>query len=199
MIGKLKGVVDSVEKDSLILDVSGVGYEVFCSGKTLAAVGDKGSAASLLIETHVREDHIHLYGFRDTSEREAFRILQTVQGIGAKLALAILSVLAPNELFGAIARQDKTALSKVSGVGPKLAQRMLTELKDKAFNMTMAADFKPQAKTPASSGFNDAVSALVNLGISRMEAHAAVNAASGKADNENVENLIKLALVEVGR
>ena len=123
MIAKLAGLLDSAGSDSAIVDVGGVGYLVFCSGRTLAKLPAKGAPVSLLVETHVREDHIHLYGFADAAEREWFRLLTTVQGVGAKLGLAILGTLAPDDLARAIASGDKASLSRPAGVGPKLAAR----------------------------------------------------------------------------
>jgi len=132
MIGKLSGLVDSAGADWAIVDVSGVGYVVHCSGRGFAALPGQGEPVSLWIETHVREDHIHLYGFPEAAERDWFRLLSTVQGVGARVALAILSVLAPDDLIQAIAAQDQRAVARANGVGPKLAGRIVTELKDKA-------------------------------------------------------------------
>ena len=132
MIGKLKGVIDSYGDDFVILDVQGVGYVVHCSSRTLQNLPPIGEAASLSIETHVREDMIRLFGFRSDAEREWFRLLQSVQGVGAKVALGILSVLDPGTLATAIATGDKASVARGPGVGPKLAQRIVSELKDKA-------------------------------------------------------------------
>ena len=132
MIGKLKGLIDSYGEDYVILDVGGVGYQVHCSSRTLQALPSPGEAAVLSIETYVREDQIKLFGFRSDIEREWFRLLQTVQGVGAKVALAVLSTLPPAELANAIALRDKAAVSRTPGVGPKVAERIVTELKDKA-------------------------------------------------------------------
>src|SRR5271154_6781063 len=132
MIGKLRGLIDTIDDDSVIVDAGGVGYLVFCSSRTLAALPPVGEAAQLIIETHVREDHIHLYGFPDAVERDWFRLLMTVQGVGVRMALAILSVFAPAQLAQAIAARDDKSLTRVSGVGNKLAERLTTELKDKA-------------------------------------------------------------------
>ena len=131
MIGKLRGHLDSITSEGVILDVGGVGYLVHVSGRTLGALPPVGESASLLIETHVREDHIHLYGFAEAGERDWFRLLETVQGVGVRHALAILSVLTPGDLTQAVAAQDKRALARASGVGPKLAGRIVAELKDK--------------------------------------------------------------------
>ena len=132
MIGKLKGLIDSYGEDYVILDVGGVGYQVHCSARTLQALPSPGEAAVLSIETYVREDQIKLFGFRSDVEREWFRLLQTVQGVGAKVALAVLGTLPPSELANAIALRDKAAVSRTPGVGPKVAERIVTELKDKA-------------------------------------------------------------------
>ena len=132
MIGKLKGLIDSYGEDFVILDVGGVGYQVHCSTRTLQMLPSPGEAAVLSIETYVREDQIKLFGFRSDVEREWFRLLQTVQGVGAKVALAVLGTLPPAELANAIALRDKAAVTRTPGVGPKVAERIVTELKDKA-------------------------------------------------------------------
>lgn len=203
MIGKLKGLVDSVGDDFAIIDVQGVGYVVNCSGKTLASLPAAGLAVSLAIETQVREDAIRLYGFRSDLERDWFRILLTVQGVGAKVALAILSVLAPGDLANAIALQDKAAVARAPGVGPKLAARIVAELKDKtpayinidAGAVKLAGDvIEKRAPQP----LQDAVSALVNLGYGQPQASAAV-AAAAKAlgDNPETAALIRRGLKEL--
>src|SRR5688572_4636847 len=137
MIGKLTGRVDDVAEDHAILDVGGVGYLIFASAKTLGQLVS-GQAASLRIETHVREDHFHLYGFTSEAERAWFKTLNTVQGVGVKMALAILSVFTPDQLLTAIGAQDKKAFTTVSGVGPKLAERIVTELKSTVAKMSGA-------------------------------------------------------------
>ncbi|WP_421706898.1 Holliday junction branch migration protein RuvA [Algihabitans sp.] len=194
MIGKLTGLVDTVEEDRCLLDVGGVGYLVFASAATLGRL-QAGQTAALLIETHVREDHIHLFGFAERGEREWFRLLSTVQGVGARVALAILSVLAPDQLATAVAAQDKAAVARANGVGPKLAGRIVTELKDKAGALVFhggvsggVAGSEPSAggAAAATNGAGDAlaqraedaISALVNLGYKRSEAFTAVAAAS---------------------
>ena len=177
MIAKLKGVVDSVDEGSAVIDVNGVGYLVSSSSRTLRNLV-AGQEASLLVETIVREDAIALYGFLDTAERDWFRILTTVQGVGAKVGLSILSTLSPDEIARAIAAQDKASLSRPAGVGPKLAARLATELKDKAaaFGVAPAPTRAAEAAMPAGPGSvnEDAVSALVNLGYRRVEAFGAV-------------------------
>ena len=132
MIGKLKGIIDSYGEDFIILDVQGVGYLVHCSARTLQALPAPGEAATLAIETHVREDQIRLFGFQSDAEREWFRLLQTVQGVGAKVALSVLGTFKPADLATAIAMRDKAAITRAPGVGPKVAERIVTELKDKA-------------------------------------------------------------------
>ena len=180
MIGKLTGVVDSVASDAAIIDVNGVGYIVHASGKTLGRLGQRGTAVSLLIDTHVREDAISLFGFAETVERDWFRALLNIQGVGAKVALSILSVMAPDELARAIAAQDKAAVARANGVGPKLAQCVVSEMKDKAGGIGLGAalvngDVAVAAPVETADGpLNDAVSALVNLGYRRTEAYAAV-------------------------
>src|SRR5215469_16365321 len=149
MIAKLTGILDRNGGDGVVIDVGGVGYLVFCSARTQRQLPGEGEAARLLIETHVREDHIHLYGFADEGERGAFRLLTTVQGVGAKLALAILSVLVPEALTTAIMAQDKAALARAEGVGPKLAQRIVNELKDKVGGIVLGP---AAASAPAPSG-----------------------------------------------
>ncbi len=180
MIAKLKGLVDSVGPDWAVIDVAGVGYHVFCSTRTLAALPHTGEAVSLSVETHVREDHIHLYGFATAREKDAFQILTKVQGVGTKVGLAILSTLSPDEMAQAVAAQDKAPFARASGVGPKLAARLVTELKDKVAAIGVAP--VPVAKSTRTNGADaetdlveDAVSALVNLGYGRADAFAAVS------------------------
>ncbi|MGQ0527548.1 MAG: Holliday junction branch migration protein RuvA [Alphaproteobacteria bacterium] len=203
MIGRLSGVIFGFEKDHLILDVQGVGYHVFASTRTLSRIGQVGDTASLLIDTHVREDHIHLYGFADAAEQSWFRLLNTVQGVGARAALSILAACPPEKLSLIIASQDVAAIRQADGVGPKLATRILTELKDKAGTMDLSKTAIPGIKAvkdePAGVD-HDAVSALVNLGYARSDAYGAVAQARAKAnDNErdNLQAVIRLALKEL--
>ncbi len=205
MIGKLKGTVDSYGEDFVVVDVHGVGYVVHCSAKTLTALPPPGEAAVLSIETVVREDMIRLFGFRSDAEREWFRLLQTVQGVGAKVALAILSVLDPGGVATAIGTQDKAAIGRAPGVGPKLAARIVAELKDKApvFGVVdpgLARLVEDVAEKRASGPVQDAVSALVNLGWPQAQASTAVAAALAKA-GEGVETsaLIRLGLKELAK
>lgn len=205
MIGKLKGLIDSYGEDFVILDVNGVGYVVHCSGRTLQKLPRVGDATVLAIETQVREDSIKLFGFDTEAERDWFRLLQTVQGVGAKVALAILSILAASELATAIASQDKAMVARAPGVGPKLAARIVAELKDKfpAFgpiDPTVARLSGEDAGAAAPSSVRDAVSALVNLGYGRPQAAAAV-AASVKSLGEDAETgaLIRQGLRELAQ
>jgi holliday junction DNA helicase RuvA len=199
VIAMLAGAVDQLGADSLVLDVNGVGYLVFASARTLGRVPARGQSIRLLIETHVREDHIHLYGFADESERGWFRLLTTVQGVGARLALALLSALPPETLLTAIMAQDKAALTQADGVGPKLAQRIANELKDKVGGIALgpAAASVPVAAAGASA---DAVSALVNLGYTRSDAFGAVTQAAKRLGAEaRIDALIRAGLQELGR
>src|SRR6266852_461094 len=205
MIGKLKGLIDSYGEDFVILDVGGVGYQVHCSSRTLQALPAPGEAAVLSIETYVREDQIKLFGFRSDTEREWFRLLQTVQGVGAKVALAVLSTLPPSDLANAIALRDKAAVTRTPGVGPKVAERIVTELKDKApafanvdpalVHLSGAIDHD-RAPRP----ITDAISALVNLGYGPPQAAAAIASASRSAgEGAETAQLIKLGLKELAK
>ena len=203
MIGKLKGLIDSYGEDFVILDVNGVGYVVQCSARTLQKLPRPGEASALAIETQVREDSIRLFGFDSESERDWFRLLQSVQGVGAKVALAILSILPPGDLAAAIATQDKAMVARAPGVGPKLAARIVAELKDKApvFGVIDPLVAKLSGDTEADaapSAVRDAISALVNLGYGRPQAAAAV-AASLKKLGEGAETgaLIRQGLKEL--
>jgi len=203
MIAKLTGTLDHIGPEGAVIDVHGVGYLVFASTRTLGQLPSSGGPARLLIETHVREDHIHLYGFADAAERDWFRLLTTVQGVGAKVALAILSAVAPDELTLAIVAQDRTTLARADGVGPKLAARIVNELKDKVGGLALAATNSaapaPQAANdPGATG--DAVSALVNLGYRRAEAFGAVAAASRRLGGDaKVDALIRAGLQELAQ
>lgn len=202
MIGKLTGLVDSAGEDWAVIDVAGVGYHVFCSRRTLERLRPGSGPVALLVETHVREDHIHLFGFIDAAERDWFRLLGTVQGVGARMALAILSVLAPQDLIQAIAAQDKAQLTRASGVGPKLAGRILAELKDKAGGLALGPSALRVGASADGGGLGpaagDAVSALVNLGYGRSEAFGAVARASRDlGDGAALESLVKAGLKEL--
>jgi Holliday junction DNA helicase RuvA len=195
MIAKLTGVIDSTGEDWAVVDVGGVGYHVFCSARTLGKLEAVGAPVRLAVETHVREDHIHLYGFLDAAERDWFRLLMTVQGVGAKTALAILSSLAPPDLAAAIADGDKATVSRAQGIGQKLALRIVTELKDKAAHLRppdTRGDTRPTSST------NDAVSALVNLGYRRNDAmNAVAGALSRIGADAPLDQLIKAGLKEL--
>jgi Holliday junction DNA helicase RuvA len=205
MIGKLKGIVDSFGEDFVILDVSGVGYIAHCSARTLQRMPKAGEPAELSIETHVREDMIRLYGFRSDAEREWFRLLQTVQGVGARVALGVLSALEPEALANAIATGDKTAISRAPGVGPRLAARMAAELKDKApafapVDPSLIALTDALGAGAAPQPVADAISALVNLGYPQVQAATAVAAALKSAGEEaEARVLIRLGLRELAR
>lgn len=202
MIARLKGIVDSLGDDWVILDVNGVGYLAFCSGKTLSQL-TIGEAARLEIETHVREDHIHLYGFGDEYERDWFRLLTSVQGVGAKVGLAILGVLSGEELLQTIAAADKAGITRAPGVGPKLATRILSELKDKVGNLTLGLGSTSAAKdrpvggsvSDGNSEVRDAASALVNLGYAPSDALGAVSRAAANSETAlDVQELIRAGL-----
>jgi holliday junction DNA helicase RuvA len=207
MIAKLFGTLDSIGPDGAIIDVGGVGYLAFCSARTLSRLPPSGDAVRLFVETHVREDHIHLYGFIDAAERDWFRLLTTVQGVGARLALAVLSTIAPEALTLAIAAQDKTALTRADGVGPRLAARIVNELRDKVGSFGVAAPMTaaspaggPAGTVGVAGAIADAVSALENLNIGRAEAYGAVTAAARRLGNEAaVEALITAGLQELGQ
>jgi Holliday junction DNA helicase RuvA len=205
MIGKLKGIIDSYGEDFIVLDVNGVGYLVQCSARTLQELPGVGQPITLSIETYVREDQIRLFGFRTDVEREWFRLLQTVQGVGAKVALSVLGTLKPADLASAIAMRDRVMVARTPGVGPKVAERIVTELKDKA---PAFADLDPavirlsgaiedrRAPTPVV----DAVSALVNLGYGQPQAAAAVAAAARSAgEGADAARLIRLGLKELAK
>nr|Q07H96.1 RecName: Full=Holliday junction branch migration complex subunit RuvA [Rhodopseudomonas palustris BisA53] len=205
MIGKLKGLIDSYGEDYVILDVQGVGYQVHCASRTLQALPQAGEAAVLSIETYVREDQIKLFGFRSDLEREWFRLLQTVQGVGAKVALSVLSTLPPSDLADAIALRDKAAVARTPGVGPKVAERIVTELKDKApgfasVDPAVAHLSGAIEERSAPRPVADAISALVNLGYGQPQAAAAIAAAARSAgDAAQTAQLIKLGLKELSK
>ncbi len=215
MIGKLKGVVDGVGAEEALLDVGGVVYLVLCGARTLARLPAPGQAAVLHVETHVREDAIRLYGFQTEAERAWFARLQAVQGVGAKVALAILDVLSPAELMAAAEREDKAAVARAKGVGPRVAQRVVAELKGKPAPQTRlgaaaSTGVEPGAARPAAAEASaagddayaireDAVSALANLGIPEADARAAVTAAQGADPDAGLDALVRAALKEIGR
>ena len=193
MIAKLRGMLDSAGDGWGIVDVGGVGYLVFCSGRTLDDLPGPGKPAVLLIETVVREDHIHFYGFASGAERDWFRALQTVQSVGARVALAVLSVLSPDELVHCLAAQERSALVRAAGVGPKLADRILAELKNKVPSTVV-----PGPRRAPSGPAHEAVSALVNLGYRQNEAQGAIAmAAHALGGDAPIEALIKAGLKDL--
>ena len=204
MIAKLAGILDQIAPDGIIIDVNGVGYYAFCSTRTLERMPEAGAPVRLLTETHVREDHIHLYGFVDAGERDWFRLLTTVQGVGARLALSLLSAVPPEKLGLAILAQDKPALAQAEGVGPRLAARIINELRDKIGNLAAPVS------TPSAALLNeprngegataDAIAALENLGVGRAEALGAIAAAAQRLGREVAADvLIKAGLEELAR
>jgi holliday junction DNA helicase RuvA len=214
MIAALRGTLDRTPgaDGTVVVDVGGVGYLVFCSARTARRLPGTGEAVRLVVETHVREDHIHLYGFVDEAERSWFRLLTTVQGVGAKLALAILGALPPETLLQAILAQDKAALAQAEGVGPRLAARIANELRDKVAGLSLSAGTAAvngvaasAASAPVENGLPagaaaDAVSALVNLGYRRLEAMQAVGAASRQlGQSATLDALIRTGLKELSR
>jgi holliday junction DNA helicase RuvA len=203
MIAKLTGILDELGDDSAVIDVGGVGYLVFCSARTARQLPTRGEAARLYVETHVREDHIHLYGFIDEAERAWFRLLTTVQGVGARVALGVLGALAPDRLQQAILAQDATALTAAEGVGRKLGARIVNELRDKVGGLAAPGAPAAGAPAPAVAGggaAGDAVSALVNLGYARLDAFAAVGEANRKlGDGASLDSLIRGALKELAK
>jgi len=200
VIAKLTGIVDSTGDGWVVLDVGGVGYLVFCSGRTLSRLA-AGQAASLRVETAVRDDAINLYGFADMAERQWFRMLTTVQGVGAKAALAVLTALAADELVQAVAAGDRGAITRAAGVGPKLAGRIIGELREKvevAALGTAAAVTSGAGNWGLGGDVGDAVSALVNLGFRPAEALGAVSHAAARlGTGAAVEDLIKGGLAEL--
>lgn len=205
MIGKLKGSIEEIGEDYVLVDVHGVCYVAYCSARTLSRVGAAGEAVVLFIETYVREDQLKLFGFLSALEREWFNLLQSVQGVGAKVALAVLSTLTPSELANAIALQDKTAVSRAPGVGPKVATRLVMELKNKTPAFTGDAGVNLGLKQELGEGVaaapvTDAVSALTNLGYSRDQAANAIAAAlKNGGEGADSAKLIRLGLKELSR
>ncbi len=204
MISKLKGLIDGYGEDWVIVDVGGVGYHVTCSARTLAALPRPGEAAEVHVETYISDDQIRLYGFAAESEREWFRLLRTVQGVGSRVALGVLGTLSPADLGKAVAMQDKASVARAPGVGPKVAARIVSELRDRVpagdAEPALAAVSGELAQTDRPSAARDAVSALVNLGYAQAQAGAAVAAAVGAAgEAATTETLIRLGLKELSR
>jgi Holliday junction DNA helicase RuvA len=208
MIAKLTGRLDSTGEDWAIIDCAGVGYLVHCASRTLARLPAVGGQVSLVVETLLREDSLRLIGFASAAERDWFRLLTQVQGVGARIALAILSALEVDDLVRAIAAQDKALLTRADGVGPKLAQRIATELKDKAAGLMLGHAAKAKTEAPGAGAkldpsvgvAADAVSALVNLGYGRSEAFGAVATASQVVGAKaKLEDLIRAGLRELSK
>jgi len=202
MIGKLTGRLDAISANAVILDVGGVGYEVTVGPRTFGALPAVGEIVSLAIDTHVREDEIRLYGFVTEHERAWFRALQTVQGVGARIALAVLGTLSTSDLANAVALGDKGVVSRAPGVGPKVAMRIVAELKDKmpalAPAIVVGGGYGPVAMLPDGIAAQDAVSALTNLGYGHAQAAGAINAAIGKVGRDaRPEELIRVGLKEL--
>ena len=204
MIAQLRGSIVQTYDQFTILDVHGVGYAVHVSGRTQGQLGTTGGEVTLLIEMQVREDSMTLFGFVDVAERDAFRLLITVQGVGAKAAMAILSVLAPVELTNAIISGDKAMVARADGVGPKIAQRVVNELGEKIGKIvSLGAALSIGSVSGETSGaaaglVGDAISALANLGYGQAEAHSAVMRAQTKSPNDNLSEVIASALREIG-
>ena len=200
MIAKLTGLLDSIGEDRIVIDVGGVGYLAYCSGRTLRALPAVGGSVALAIETHVREDHIHLYGFIDAAERDWFKLLTTVQGVGARVALAILTVLEPDVITDTVIAQDKVAFTQAAGVGSKLAARLVAELKQPVGELVVVhpIQFATEGASDGAGPVADAVSALVNLGYRRVEAYGAVSqVASRLGADPGIEALITAGLKEL--
>jgi Holliday junction DNA helicase RuvA len=194
MIARLSGILAETTADHAVLDVHGVGYLVQASSRTLTAIGAVGGSVMLFTEMQVREDAITLFGFGSAAERDWFRLLTGVQGVGGRVALAILSVLDPNELTRAISGGDKAMIARAQGVGPKLAQRIAMELKDKVGGLTLMPG-KTLGAAPASSALTDALSALANLGFRPAEANnAVVSAIEELGDDAGLDAVVRLAL-----
>jgi Holliday junction DNA helicase RuvA len=200
MIALLTGRPEAIEADRCIMDVNGVGYLVFASTRTLEQLAAADGVARVLIETQVREDSISLYGFMESAERDWFRLLTTVQGVGARVALSILSALSPRDLIAAIQAGDRGSLTRASGVGPKLAIRLLTELREKAGAMPSGPGFVPVLPTAPQGVAADAVSALINLGYRRPEAQAAMDRVEARIGKDgDIQILIREGLRELAK
>ncbi len=199
MIAQLTGRLEALDASTCIIDVNGVGYLVQASTRTLAALPPPPASARVLVDMVVREDAILLYGFADSAERDWFRLLTTVQGVGAKVALSILSALSPRDLVGAIAAGDRASLTRVPGVGPKLVVRLLTELRDKAGAMPAGASVSASV-LPAGGLEADALSALGNLGYRRMEAQPVVGRVTARlGDAATLDSVLRESLRELAR
>lgn len=202
MIGKLKGILEAIYKDYSLIDVNGVCYIVFSSTKTLLSLPKKGQKVSINIETHVREDHIQLYGFMDNEEQEAFLSLNKISGVGTRMALAILSILSPKELATAIESQNKSIFKTVSGVGPKLAQRIITEMKDCKATFMINNNILKNNTTPNTANKENeitcAISGLTNLGYNYNDAHKIISNIASKNSELSLDELIFEGLKQIG-
>ena len=204
MIATLTGTLAHVGTSDAVIKVGGVGYLFQATSRTLGRLGGEGAEVTILTDTQIKDDRIVLTGFADQAEKDTFALLQTVQGVGTKAALAILSALSPDDVVLAISAGDKAMITRADGVGPKLAQRVVNELADKVASFSLGggatlSDDQPQAGAPANAAINDAVSALVNLGYGRGEAHSAVVRLAAEYKADTVEALLPLALKELGR
>ena len=204
MIASLTGTLVHLGTNDLVIRTSGVGYQVQASSRCLARLGQEGDDVTILIDTQIKDDRIILTGFAEAAVKDTYALLQTVQGVGAKAALSILSALSPDDVILAISACDKAMITRADGVGPKLAQRIVNELADKAAGFNLGAGAQLASSTPATSqntnaAINDAVSALVNLGYGRGEAHAAVVLVAAETKQDSVEALLPAALKELGR
>ncbi len=201
MIARLTGIVEVLGDGSALVEVGGVGYLVFCSSRTLTRLQDETATVRLHIETHVREDHIHLYGFLDLAEQKWFCLLTTVQGVGARVALAILSALSADEILHAVASGDKNAVARANGVGPKLAGRIVAELEDKIGGIALGPGVTTVTPVDGLSGpADEAISALVNLGYGRSEAYGAVARAGTRlGEQAPLAELIRGGLEELAQ
>jgi len=199
MIAKLTGILDSIHEGYIILDVNGVGYRVFCSARTVGKLPPLNHTVSLFIETQVREDHIHLFGFATPTEQQAFDYLTDVQGVGAKVGMAILSALSPEEIQMAVMTADAKAFTRANGVGLKLGTRLVTELKGKLGSLGTNENMEVLKTATSNTALDDAISALANLGYARTDAGMAAASALRRKPDASASELIRLALQEIGK
>ena len=190
MIAKLRGIIDQIGEDYVILDVAGVGYLVYCSSKVLNKLSTKGQLDEILIQTIVREDQITLYGFKEENEKYWFDLLLKVQGVGAKTAIKGLSIMTPEELEMAILSEDKTLLTRIPGIGNKGALRICSELKDKTLNLSIPTGSQPSEN----KNMQDLLSGLIGLGYGHHEAYEVVSKLSNEDKNKKVEDMLQIAL-----
>ena len=190
MIAKLRGIIDQIGEDYIIIDVSGVGYLVYCSSKVINKLSTKGQLDEILIQTIVREDQITLYGFKEENEKYWFDLLLKVQGVGAKTAIKGLSIMTPEELEMAILSEDKTLLTRIPGIGNKGALRICSELKDKTLNISIQSISKPKQN----SNIQDLISGLIGLGYGHHEAYEVISKLSNDDKNKKVEDMLQIAL-----